>query len=160
MRILKIKTHSHWLKLQGLLKREFEGEKKIKNDPNDLPAGDDGCDSRAPHKARCPGVCALSVHYLPLRNKHLPLTALALSPQDEGEGKAVPARLGPRRVLWPVETILDKRVATAANRISGGEGGRNTVLLVTWLGEGMGPKLELLGARELHSVPTTSLTTI
>lgn len=47
------------LKLQGLLKLEYE-EKKMDKNPNDLPSGDLGCDSRAPRKARAknnPGTC-------------------------------------------------------------------------------------------------------
>ena len=41
------------LKLQGLLKMEFQ-EKKLKKNPNDLPKGDLGCESRAPRKKAAP----------------------------------------------------------------------------------------------------------
>lgn len=85
------------LKLQELLKLEYR-EKIIDEDPNDLRAGDLGCDSRAPRK------------------KHT-VARVSNGPRSQGskrgkKRKERDAEWDDEQETWPVECILDSRVAT------------------------------------------------
>ena len=109
-----------WLvmKLQELLKLEFK-EKKLSKNPNDLKKGDLGCDSRAPRKPRVP---------------RSPAEQSAAKGGSKG-GKSKKRKAATPELdeddEFPVEAILDKRLATDAD--TNAETG--TVLyLVSWEG--------------------------
>lgn len=123
------------LKLQGLLQLEFK-EKKIPKNPNDLEPGDLGCDSRAPRKKRSEtaGACRLlasaQTHRLSLNHSSRSFSGAG---KPRGRGRKRPQPEWDPEEEWPVEAILDKRVASKEDNIEGVIEG-DILYLVAWEG--------------------------
>ena len=106
------------LRLQELLKLEWKEKKLLKN-PNDLKKGDLGCVSRAPRKQRATRAPAEK------------------APKGGGTGRKrkASAATWDEEEQWPVEAILEKRIATEEDaKINENMAVGDVLYLVAWEG--------------------------